>query len=83
MAMIQKPAPAANAAMYDKTQASGNLPGHLMARIHELMTAQKGATRSAKGRKPGYGTKQAAMVARGGAAPSPMSIMPGAAPMGN
>lgn len=81
--MIQKPPPAANAALYDKTQNSGNNRRSFIGKIQELLTAQKGATPNKKAKRPTYGTRQAAKVAGGpvgggGAAPSPMSIMPGA-----
>jgi hypothetical protein len=82
MATIPMPPPAANAALYDKTHKSGNRPS-MIANIKELMTSLKGATRGGKTRRPGYGTRQAANIAGGGAAPSPMSIMPGAGQPGN
>jgi hypothetical protein len=62
--MIKPPA-AANAALYDKTQKSGNMPSFI-AKIMELMTAQKGATKGARRDVlPGPGRRQAAKVARG------------------
>lgn len=64
--MALKPPAAANAALYDKTQKSGNTQRHIVANIKELLTSLKGATSgSGKGRKPTYGTRQAAKVAGG------------------
>jgi hypothetical protein len=63
MATLQKPPAASNAALYDKTQVSGNLLNSVVAKIQELLSAQKGATRGGGMRRPGYGTRQAAKVA--------------------
>ena len=64
MATIVKPPAASDAARYDMTSKSGNKPSFI-ANIKELMTAQKGATRGGKPRRPTYGTQQAAKVAGG------------------
>lgn len=71
MTAVIKPPPASNAAMYEKNHKSGNVPS-MIARIHELLTSMKGSTRGAKARKPAGGSKQAAMVAKGGSATPPM-----------
>lgn len=64
--MIKPPA-AANASMYDATMKSGMTGQNVVSRINELMTSLKGSTKgSGRGRKPTYGTKQAAKVARAG-----------------
>lgn len=64
--MIKPPA-AANAALYDKTQKSGNLKSFI-ANIMEHMTSYKGARKAGRppSTLPGPGRKQAAKVARGG-----------------
>ena len=62
---ILKPPAAANAALYDKTQKSGNNRRSFMAHIQEMLTAQKGATKGGPARKPTYATRQAAKVAGG------------------
>ena len=61
--MAINPPAAANAALYDKTQRSGNTQRHIVANIHELLTSLKGATKGGRARKPTYGTRQAAKVA--------------------
>jgi len=61
-----KPPAAANSALYDKTQRSGNLPKSFIAKIGELMTSLKGATPDRRGRRPTYATRQASKVARTG-----------------
>ncbi len=68
MPTIVKPPPASNAAVYEKTQKSGNNGLSMIARIHELLTAYKGSTkaRGNMARRPTYGTREAAKVlARG------------------
>ena len=62
--MIKPPA-AANAALYDKTQKSGNLKSFI-ANIMEHLTSQKGATRGTRRDVlRGPGRRQAAKAAGG------------------
>ncbi len=73
--MIAMPPTASNAAAYDRTHRSGNTARSFIAKIRELLTAQKGATKGRKSPRSAYGARQAATVA--GGSPSPDSFSPG------